>query len=206
MTEVTSAIWGALTLDADAYRALQDSPDALRIGIVLLVSSGLSWTVGHSAVLFLNRVPPHRFVGTSLLLTSSFIAGILTWVGSTWLIATLFPASERVPLVRVVDVAAFAYAPIVLSIFIVLPYIGAGIETVLNTWALLALVLAVSVAFQLSLATSLLACLLGWALTKLLPRLLGGRVDTAWNQLTTAKVRARGEAAALESVTRLRDR
>ena len=202
---VASAIWGALTLDADAYLALQDGPGVLRVSIVLLLASGLSWTLGHCAVLFLNRVPPARFLRRCLLLTCSFIAGVLVWVGSTWLIATLFLSSERVPALRILPVAAFAYAPVVLSVFIVLPYLGAGIETLLNTWALLALVLAISVAAQLSLPAALAACALGWVLTKLLPRLLGGRLNTAWHSVTTAAVRARGQAAAVESVRQLRN-
>ena len=205
MNAIAAAVWGALALEADAFGALLDSPSVLRISLVLLLLSGASWTAGHSAVLFLNRVPPGRFLRRSVSLTCSFVVGILIWVGSTWLIAMLLPNSERVPLLQVLPVAAFAYAPMVLSVFIVLPYVGAGIETILNTWALLALVLAVSIVFHIGVFFALASCLLGWALTKLLPRLLGGRGDTAWHTLSTADVRAQGQAAAAESVTRLRN-
>lgn len=203
MNTIAAAFWGALTLDADAYRALQDSPGVLRVSIILLLLSGISWTAGHCAVLFLNRLPPGRFLRRGLSLTCSFIAGILIWVGSTWLIATLL-SSEAVSPLRILPVAAFAYAPIVLSVLIVLPYLGGGIETILNTWALLALVLAISVAFDLSIPLALVSSLLGWVVTKLLPRLLGDRLDTAWHAVSTANVQAQGQAAAAESLTRLR--
>jgi predicted small integral membrane protein len=203
-------IWGAFTLDPNAYRALQDSNHVLRISVVLLVLAGLCWTAGHCAILFLNRVPRGRLLRTTAALTCSFIVGVLIWVASTWVVASLLFGNDRVPLWKILPIAAFGYAPLVLGVLIIIPYIGTGIETLLNTWTLLALVLAVSAAFELSIVEALVSAVLGWALTKLLPRLAGGHMthifNNAWHRVNAHQVRMQGEAAATESAARLRTR
>src|SRR5262249_15131611 len=83
---------------------------------------------------------------------------------------------------------------------VIIPYLGTGLETVFNTWALLALVVAVSVAGDIGLIAALLCALGGWALTKVLPRLAGGRLGTvfqdAWYTVSVRQIRGPGEAGA----------
>jgi hypothetical protein len=205
---IGEVIGGALSLDPRAYQALQDSSHPLRVSAATLLLVGVSWMIGHCSILFLNRVPPGRFVVTTLALACSFVLGIIVWVASTWPIGVLVFGMRGVPLLRVIPIAAFGYAPLVLSALIIIPYVGAGLETLLNTWALLALVLALSIGFELSLVEALVCALLGWGLTKLLPRLAGGRVtrvfDNAWYRVSVRQTRAQGEAAAAEAVARLR--
>jgi hypothetical protein len=205
---VRDVVGGALTLNEDVFVALIRSSHVVQVSLLILVLVGLSWMVGHCAVLFLNKVPPGRFLVTTGGFAGSFVVGALIWVGSTWLVATVLPGNRGVPLWMVLPITAFAYAPLVLSVAIIFPYVGSGIEAVLNTWTLLALVLAVRVAFGVGIVEALLCALLGWGLTRLLPRVAGGRLnmvfENAWYGVTSAQARARGEAAAAEAVSRMR--
>jgi hypothetical protein len=205
---VASALWGALTLDGSAYADLQNSPHMFRTSVALLALIGASWTVGHSAVLFFNRVPPGRWVSKTAALACSFILGVLIWVTLTWAVTHLIPGGERIAFWKVLPIAAFGYAPLALSVLVIIPYLGTGLETVFNTWALLALVVAVSVAGGIGLIPALLCALVGWALTKVLPRLAGGRLgaifQNAWYTVNVGQIRAQGEADAAEAVSRLR--
>jgi hypothetical protein len=201
-------VGGALTLNREAFAALVQSEHPIRISTTLLVLIGLSWMLGHCAVLFLNRVPPRRFILRTGALAASFILGALLWVGSAWLVASILPGNRQVPLWNVIPLTAFAYAPLVLSAFIIIPYVGSGIEAVLNTWTLLALVLGLSTAFEIGLVTALLCAGVGWLLTRLFPRLAGGRFnlvfDNAWYRVNSGQVRRQVEEAAAESASRLR--
>jgi hypothetical protein len=199
---------GALTLNEDVFVALLHSGHAIRTSVVMLALVGLSWMLGHCAILFLNRVPPSGFVIRTLALAGSFLFGALLWVASTWLIGALFTGTPDARASIVVPLAAFAYAPLLLSVFILIPYVGSGVEAVLNTWTLLALVLGVMTVFEIGLARALACALVGWGLTHLLPRVAGGRLDpvfdNTWYRINSARLRAQGEVAAAESVGRLR--
>jgi hypothetical protein len=205
---VVDVIGGALRLDADAYRALLASPHALRLSAAVLVLVGLSWTLGHSAVLFFNRVPPGRFLGTVVALAFSFVLGVLIWTTLVWLIAVVLLRVRDVPITTAVPIAAFGYAPVVLSVFVLIPYAGLGLETVLNTWALLAMLVAVMASFDLGFFGALLCTLLGWAVTKLAPRFAHGPIgrvfDNAWYRVSGSQARALGEESAAAALSRLR--
>jgi hypothetical protein len=201
-------VFGALRLNEDVFVALVRSSDVVRISVTTLILVGLSWMVGHCAVLFMNRVPHPRFLVRTLGLAASFLLGALIWVGSTWLIGAVLPGNRQVPLWIVLPLTAFAYAPLVLSILIIIPYVGSGIEAVLNTWTLLALVVGVMVAFEVGFVYALVCAGIGWGITRLLPRLAGGRMnmlfENAWYRVNSGRVRAESELAAAETINRLR--
>jgi len=204
---IRDIVGGALTLNEDVLTALLQSSHPIRLSALTLLLVGLSWMLGHCAVLFLNRVQPNRFALTTFGLALSFVFGALVWVGSTWLVATVLPGNHVVPIWMIVPMTAFAYAPLVLSVAAIFPYVGSGIEAVLNTWTLLALVVAVRTTFGVGILEALLCAGLGWGLTRLLPRITGPRFnrlfDNAWSGVTSAQMRARGEAAAAEAAARL---
>jgi hypothetical protein len=205
---VFDVIWGALTLNGDAYRALLAGPHPLRISAAVLVLVGLSWTLGNSAVLFFNRVQPDRFLTTLVTLALSFVLGVLIWTALIWLIAVVLFRVRDVSISTAVPIAAFGYAPVVLSIFILIPYVGTGLETILNTWALLAMLVAVMVSFDMGFFEALICTLLGWGLTKLAPRFAQGpfgRVfNNAWYRVSARQARATGEESAAAALARLR--
>jgi hypothetical protein len=204
---IREIVGGALTLNEDVLAALLQSSHPIRLSALTLALVGLSWMVGHCAVLFLNRVQPSRFALTTFGLAFSFVFGALIWVGSTWLVATILPGNRAVPAWQIVPMTAFAYAPLVLSVLVIIPYAGSGIEAVLNTWTLLALVVAVRATFGVGIFEALLCAGIGWGLTKLLPRITGPRFnalfDNAWSGVTSTSMRAQGEAAAADAISRL---
>jgi hypothetical protein len=205
---VWDVVSGALRLDDEAFVSLIQSPHVFGLSVIVLALVGLSWMLGHCAMLFMNRVPRGRLLVTAIALAGSFVLGAMIWVASTWLVTTLFPGNRNVPLRAVLPITAFAYAPLVLSVFIIIPYVGSGVEAVLNTWSLLALVVAVHVAFEIGVIEALVCALLGWGLTRLLPRLAGGRLgvifNNAWYRVSSTGVQAVGESAAADAVVRLR--
>jgi len=205
---VWDVISGALRLNDDTFVSFIQSPRVFTQSIIILVLVGTSWMLGHCAVLFLNRVPRGRFLVTAAGLAGSFVLGALIWVTSTWLVTTLFPGNRNVPLRAVLPITAFAYAPLVLSVLTIIPYVGSGVEALLNTWSLLTLVLAVKVSFEIGVLEALVCALLGWGLTRLLPRLAGGRLNVifnnAWYRVSSTGLQSAGESAASEAVRRLR--
>jgi hypothetical protein len=205
---VWDVISGALRLNDETFVSLIQSSHVYALSIIILALVGTSWMLGHCAVLFLNQVPRGRFLVTMIGLAASFVLGALIWVTSTWLVTTLFPGNRNVPLRMVLPITAFAYAPLVLSILTIIPYVGSGIEAVLNTWSLLTLVLAVKVSFEIGVLEALVCALLGWGLTRVLPRLAGGRMslifNNAWYRVSATGLRSTGESAAAEAVGRLR--
>src|SRR4051812_1019052 len=135
-TSVWDVVSGAFRLNEDTFVSLIQSPHPYALSIIVLVLVGTSWMLGHCAMLFLNQVPRGRFLVTTPGLAGSFVLGALIWVTCTWLVTTLFPGNRNVPLRAVLPITAFAYAPLVLSILIIIPYVGSAVEAVLNTWSL----------------------------------------------------------------------
>jgi hypothetical protein len=164
-------VWGALRLDADTLRTLQTAPDPRLLGATVLLLAGLSLALSDAAVLVINRVPRVRFVATSVALVGLSFAGAMLWVGAIRLLAAVLfgRASSADGLL----LAGFAYVPLTLSVFTLIPYLGLALETLLSAWALLAMVVAVMAAFGMDLLPALSCVVPGWVLTRTAPRLFG---------------------------------
>jgi hypothetical protein len=164
-------VWGALRLDSDAVRALQTAPDPRLAGATVLLLAGLSFALGDAVVLVINRVPRARFLATSVALAGLVFAGALLWVGTISLLAAVL--FGRASSVDGLLLAGFAYVPLTLTVFTLVPYLGLGLESLLSAWALLAMVVGAMAAFGMDFFPALGCAGPGWVLTRLAPRLFG---------------------------------
>ena len=181
----TSTIWhfiqsffglvgGALRLDPAAFKAVQASAsvgiDLLTLTILIL--AGISLTLGQSVVLLANKVTPRRFVSSLLLNGAIFVVSVLIWVAVFQLVGRLV-FGVKVPFFQMARAVSLAYAPLLLSFFVLLPYLGSFLEHVLDVWSFLAMLVALSVTLHLDFWQALACALLGWVLIQLLKYTIG---------------------------------
>ena len=128
----------------------------------VLLTAGFSDTLGQSAVLFLNRVPPRRFLlclGSGVLL---FVGSAVLWSVEVWLLGLLF--GLKLGLGRCLWLVALSHAPQILGMWVLLPHFGSYLFQALRAWTFFNLVVAVGVTTDAPLFTVLLCCVPGWLL------------------------------------------
>jgi hypothetical protein len=163
-------IRGVLRLDPAVFEAALETSIAGYLAIIILFLAGLSDTIGHSIVLFANRVPRGRFLLAIIVEALIFVAGVFFWAGSVWLMAGfIFDAWQ--PYDYIVRVVALGYVPLLFGFLILLPYLGNVIFVVLRIWVLLAVLVGVSVAYGFGVPAALVCTALGWFLLTFLTRL-----------------------------------
>lgn len=165
-------VGGALRLDPAVFRAAQTNTNAIWLTLVILLLAGTSQTLGQSVVLLANKVTPRRFAFSLLLSGALFVVDVLIW-------AAIFQAVGRLvfgvqlPFNQMAIVVGLAYAPLVLSFFVLLPYAGSFLKHVFDIWSLLAMLVATSVALHLDFWQALFCVLLGWAIIQTLQYTIG---------------------------------
>ena len=82
--QLPQLVGGILTLDMDTYAALHTLPRIAPLAWLIVLSAGLSEALGHSVILFVNRVRPRRFVPALLSVALSWSLGIVLLFLSTW--------------------------------------------------------------------------------------------------------------------------
>jgi hypothetical protein len=171
--DASRTIADVLALRPEAFlTALELGRPGLRLGMTVVFLAGLSTAVGQSVILFAHRVSPRRFAASLLVQALLFVAGFTAWAVATWLVAgAVFDRPRSVDLA--LTTIGLAYAPQLFAFFVLTPYFGAPIGTVLSVWTLLATVLATAVAFDLGIVEAALCAGLGWLLSQLLQRTIG---------------------------------
>lgn len=165
-------VWGALTLNPDAFRSVPNTTGANMLTLTILFLAGVSEMLGQSVVLLANKVTRRRFVNSLALSGAIFIFGAIVSMSSVWLIGTLAFHADR-PVIDVIRQVSLGYAPLLLSFFILLPYMGTFVGHGLEIWSLLAILLAVQVALHLHLWQAVICALVGWAIIRAVKYFLG---------------------------------
>jgi hypothetical protein len=183
-------ITGAWGLDRSAFEAALQSSHGMRDALIILLLGGIMETLGQSVVLILNRVSRSRFAVALGLGGLQLILEATLWIFASWLIVTLL-VGPRASLATSVRVIGMAYAPLILSIFVFLPYIGILIGYILRGWVLLAVLVGTAVAFDLQPLGAALAAGLGflgrWVVLAAFAR-FGGRLNTWILRTSTGQV------------------
>jgi hypothetical protein len=175
-------IIGVLRLNPAVFEAVLDSSITGIIALIILFLAGLSDTIGHSVVFFANRVPRRRFLFAIFVEALIFVIGVFLWAASIWFTAEfLFNAHQHYD--YVVRTVALGYAPLLFGFLILLPYLGNIIFIILRVWVLLAVLVAVSVAYEFGFWPALSCSVLGWILITFLVRLPFLRIDRIDNFL-----------------------
>jgi hypothetical protein len=165
-------VQGATTLDPDAFRWIETLPDGTRVVVYVLLLAGLSQAIAQSIVLFVNQVKPLRFVLSLGIAAILFVISTAFWVLSVWGVShVLFGADTA--FWTVFRVLGLAYAPLLWSFLIAMPYLGVPIGVVLSIWSLLAFVRGFEVVTGLGRWQALWCAILGWIVFQIMQRTIG---------------------------------
>ena len=184
MAELTfwQLLTGAFRLDAETFRLADAVPLGSLVAFWVVLLAGVSSAIGQSAVLFINRIRPGRFVGSLLVSAVIYIFTYLFWTVSILLIARYVFGSVAA-WGTVARAVGLGYAPQLFSFLAFMPFFGVPILILLSLWSLLAVIVGIGVTLGLPLWQALLCSVLGWLMLQFLERTVGRPVVAARNWL-----------------------
>ena len=188
---------GAIALKEEPFELIQTLPLSTRAALYIVLSAGFSQAVGQGIVLFINRVKPLRFLLSLLIAAILFAFSYIFWTLSTWL-ATNILFRGNTSYFAVARTLGLAYAPLMLSFFVALPYLGVPISVLLSVWSFLAFLTGLKVALGLGMWQAFWCGALGWAVFEVVERTIGRPLAAIGHWLANT-------AAGVNLVTDLKD-
>ena len=161
-----------LALKSEAFAQINTLPNGTKIAIAVVIAAGLSQAAAHSAILFVNRVKPVRFIFGLIIGAILFAFGYLFLVVSTWAIGYA-PFTVEAGFSDLARTLAFGYAPLIFSLFGAMPYFGEPILWLLSLWQLLAMVVGVADLSNTNVWQAFGTVALGWITLGILQRTIG---------------------------------
>lgn len=154
----------AAIFEADAFRTAAGSANARAAAIAIAFLAGVSEMLGQSVVLVINRVPLYRFLASLAFTGASYVATALVWGVSAYLCAPLTPvgALAAADIAVMTSVLALAFAPRLLGVFSIAPYLGAAISNALEVWAMALAIFALREGLDLPLGAAAFCGVAGW--------------------------------------------
>ena len=172
MPSLWQNIQQAMRLDQHVFADIQRIPGGLGIAFVIVSLAGLSEALGQSVILFINRLPPKRFMLALLITAASHVVGYLLWTVTVWLVG-VYVFGQSISLTAIACVVGLAYAPQLLAFFELTPFLGNPFSILLTLWSMVAIVMAVQAGLNLELWQALLASGLGWIFIQIWRRTIG---------------------------------
>jgi hypothetical protein len=179
-------------LDLDAFRRVLTLESAPSLTLLLVVIAGLSYQLGQSVILIVNRVTPPRFMLSISLGVLSHLINIIVWSVTTWGLARIFLPLD-ISFYSVLSIIGLSQAPLVLGILSFVPFFGIALGWVVAGYSLLLAWLGMSILTDGSIALAAIPVAGGWVILNVIQRVFG-RPFTEMSQ----KMRAR--AAGLEQL------
>src|SRR5215831_5086452 len=115
-----AAVGGILHLDPNAIHMLQTAPYGLSVAIWILLLGTVSDVLGDSPLLFIKRMRPGRFFLAIAIEAVLSIARLAIAILSFWILLLVLNLGNP-SLERVVLILGLGYAPMLLSILMVIP-------------------------------------------------------------------------------------
>ncbi|WP_038018686.1 hypothetical protein [Synechococcus sp. PCC 7335] len=186
-TDAFSELWdlirGVIALRATTFQTLQNQPHSLLAALSIAFIAGVAQSLSQIVVLFINQVRPLRFVLSLLISAVLFVVGFGFWALSTWIsINTVF--TSYLPLSAVIRTIGFSYAPLMLGVFVVMPYFGSAIFILLSIWTLLAVVVGIDAISTLALWEAFGSVALGWIGIQLIQKTVGQPIASLGQWIT----------------------
>jgi hypothetical protein len=172
MPPFLETIQQALSLDPHVFVQITSAPSGLLVALVVVALAGLSEALGQSLILFVNRISPQRFGFAILLSTGTHVVGYLFWTATIWLLG-IYLFNRDTTYATVGRAVGLAYAPQLLSFFVLTPYLGSLFALGIAVWSLLATVIAVQAGLELTLWQAVACSGIGWLLVQAWRRTLG---------------------------------
>ncbi|HEY9872999.1 MAG TPA: hypothetical protein V6D12_06170, partial [Candidatus Obscuribacterales bacterium] len=144
---------------------------------------------------------PMRFILSLLIVALLYAFSYIFWVLSTWL-AGIVLFAKNPSLIAIARTLGLAYAPLVFSFLVALPYFGVPISVVLSVWSFVAFVTGLKVALGLGIWQTFWCGALGWAVFQVSQRTIGRPVKLVgrWLESTVAGVNLVTDLKALEQI------
>lgn len=162
----------AMRLDPWVFAAVPAAPGGIWLALAIVAVAGVSEATGQSLFLFLNHIRPARFGLAIAIATVSHFVGYLVWTLTVWLAGGFFFHQQQ-PLLLVAGAVGLAYAPLLLSFFVLTPYLGNLFSVILSLWSMLAVIIAIRVGMQLETWQAIALAGLGWLLLQTMRRTVG---------------------------------
>lgn len=173
----------ALALDPRVFEFVETYPKSAWVVAGIVFLAGVSTLLGHSAVLFINRVRRNRFIISLIVNGVIYIISYAVWGLVVWLAGrVLFQVDP--PLSQFVRIMGLSTAPLVFGFFILIPWMGPFVGKVLNVWSFLILIAIVEFQFKIGLSGALLVVGLGWLASLALNNTIGKPVVAVRNRLS----------------------
>lgn len=186
LRQLIHTIGMALTRNPDLLPEVAAGQISTFVILAVPILAGGSLLLGQSVVLFVNRVPPVRFVFSLLFSGVLFALQLALWAATTWVCARVLFGTELRP-GMLVRIASLGSAPLVFGFLIAIPYLGMPLEWALRIWSLFSILQLIQGAFGFALWQAIACGLLGWLLVgvamRLLGRPLGALRDMLWHAI-----------------------
>ncbi len=178
-----SLVSGALSLNDETFQSISAQSNSLLAALSIVFIAGFAQSLSQIVVLFINQVQPFRFVLSLLISALFFVVGFGFWAISIW--TTLHLAfAEPLSLSAVLKTLGFSYAPLMLSIFVVMPYFGGAVFVLLSIWTLLAVVIGLAAITDLGRWAAFESAALGWVVLQLLQQTVGQPIASLGQWIT----------------------
>lgn len=163
--------FAAMTFEGAAFR--RAAAGGHRDLVVLVVYlAGVSLAIGNGVVLFLNRVPPRRFVLSLALMGAVHLVGALVTATTTVVIADVVVGHD-LAFLPTIAVIALAQSPRLLGFLTLAPYLGELLDRFLDVWVLTLVLYGLHEGLDMGIEAAALLALLGWAAARALTFALG---------------------------------
>lgn len=173
---VWEVFWRALALDRELLEVAQSAPrgTASLVVVTIILLAGGSQLLGQSAVLFLNKVKPRRFLFSLVIGGVVFLLSLSVWMLVIWLAGHLFGYEQ--PLGLIARMVGLGSAPLIFGVFVLIPYAGPFIGRILRLWSFLVTLGMLRFTYQADLLSALLIVGSGWLAVEVLTALAGGPI------------------------------
>ena len=132
------------SLDPNAIHAVQTAPGALSLAIWILLLGTVSDVLGDSPLLFIRKMRRGRFAAAVGIEAVLSVVRVAIWILSFWILVNVLQLGS-VSLADVVLVVGLGYAPMLLSVLVLIPFLGPVIGRVLHAWTLVTILASIAV-------------------------------------------------------------
>ena len=144
MADLSSAVGAMFSLDPNAIHAVQTAPGALSLAIWILLLGTVSDVLGDSPLLFIRKMRRGRFAAAVGIEAVLSVVRVAIWILSFWILVNVLQLGS-VSLADVVLVVGLGYAPMLLSVLVLIPFLGPVIGRVLHAWTLVTILASIAV-------------------------------------------------------------
>jgi len=187
MAEFFSLVGTALSLNRAELAVAATLPGAVGTALLIAFLAGVSLMLGQSVILFANRVSRKRFVVCLAVAGLVYVAGLVVWGVTIWLAARYIFRLD-IPTGTIAFAVSVGQAPLLFSFFSLIPYLGSSIQRILNWYALLVVVAALSAVLDVRVWEAAAIAATGWLIRagcdRLLSRPLAGVRTWLWRAST----------------------